>query len=68
MGSRPPVVFASLQLYTLTTHYMLYKKCGAFEVQSAKSIKGVLNLNAQESEGDLVNDKTTIGMEFEYTA
>ena len=41
------VVFTSLQLYALTIHYTLYKKCVAFEVQRAKSTEGVLDVEGQ---------------------
>jgi hypothetical protein len=60
------VIFTFLQLYTLTIHYTLYKKCGAFKVQRAEPIKGVLDMDDQESGDDFEIDKTTpISMEFE---
>jgi hypothetical protein len=52
-------VFTSLQLYSLTIHYTMYKKCGAFKVQRAKSIKGVVDMDDEELGDDFVNDKTT---------
>ena len=60
------VVFTFLQLYTLTIHYTMYKKCGALKVQRAEPIKGVLDMDDQELGDDFDMDKTTpISMEFE---